>query len=249
MAPAFVAAPDMPALCRHILEGTALHLSQPVQRLHRGADGWHLMLATGGVAGPFDQVMLAMPAPQAALLLAGHCDDWADALAGVQMAACWTLMAVTDDVDWPWDAAVPDHGPLGWVGRNDRKPGRASVPGCATWVAHAAVDWTAAHLEDDPLQVQASLSAALRLLMPHDEPLQWHHAGVHRWRYAMATDAAADDGDCWWDAGLGLGVCGDFFGDGTVESAWRSGDELADTVLAGPNSDFPATSIPMELSR
>ena len=55
---------------------------------------------------------------------------------------------------------------------------------------------------------------------------------MHRWRYAVAAQAAGDGIDCWWDADLGLGVCGDFFGSGDVESAWRSGDELADTVAA-----------------
>lgn len=234
---AWVATPGMPALVRHLARDVPLRLAQAVQRLHRTAEGWQLVLAGGELAGPFDQVMLALPPAQAAVLLAGHHDHWADALAGVNMAPCWTLMAATDDVDWPWDAAEPGRGPLAWVARNDRKPGRSAPRGIATWVAQATPAWSAAHLEADPETVSAALRDALQALLPPRPagapPLAWHHVSVHRWRYAVPADRGSlDDRECWWDADQSLGVCGDFFNGGNVEAAWRSGDELADTVAA-----------------
>ena len=232
-AQSYVAVPAMSALVRHLVNDLAVRLEQPVQRLHRGIDGWHLVHNNDHLSGPYDHVMLAMPAPQAALLLAGHHDDWANTLAAVRMATCWTLLAVTDDIDWPWDAALPAQGPLDWVARNDRKPGRPGSPDCATWVAHATADWSMAHVEDEPDFVASKLSAALRLQMPHLTPVNFHHASVHRWRYAASVGHGLQDPqECWWDRKLGIGVCGDFFGKASVEAAWRSGDELADTVAA-----------------
>ncbi|MBU2407388.1 MAG: NAD(P)-binding protein [Gammaproteobacteria bacterium] len=228
----FVAVPCMPALCKHVLAGLPVRPLQQVMRLRRDAEGWHLQMLEGDSAGPFDQVVLALPAPQAASLIASHADGWAETLAAVPMASCWTLMAVTDDVDWPWDAAVPPNDPLAWVSRNDRKPGRDALPGFATWVAHASAEWSASHLEDDPQQVEAELRAALSTLIPNAQQVQWHHAGVHRWRYAAPLHGGLDERGCWWDARLGVGLCGDFFGNGTVEAAWHSGDELADTMVA-----------------
>jgi len=233
----YVPLPGMPALARHLAQGVPQRLQQAVQRLHRSAEGWQLVLAGGDMAGPFDQVVLALPPAQAAVLLAGHHDHWADALVAVRMAPCWTLMAATDDVDWPWDAAEPGRGPLAWVARNDRKPGRGAPMGTATWVAHATPAWSAAHLEAEPSDVALALQDALRALLPTrragGQPLQWHHASVHRWRYAAPVAAAGGGPECWWDAQAGLGVCGDFFSGGQVEAAWRSGDELADTIVAG----------------
>jgi predicted NAD/FAD-dependent oxidoreductase len=56
---------------------------------------------------------------------------------------------------------------------------------------------------------------------------------VHRWRYAApAQPAAAGASAAWWNADLGLGVCGDHLGDGGAEAAWRSGRELAGLLLA-----------------
>jgi predicted NAD/FAD-dependent oxidoreductase len=104
-------------------------------------------------------------------------------------------------------------------------------------VAQATPAWSAAHLEADPATVTEALRDALQSLLPPrlagEPPLAWHHASVHRWRYAVPADRSSLDGrECWWDADRGLGVCGDFFNGGNVEAAWRSGDELADTVAA-----------------
>ncbi len=230
----YVAVPHMPALTRHLLAGLPMHMGEQVQRLQRAADGWHLVVQGGETVGPFDQVMLALPPNQAATLLAGHHDAWADELSTVVMQPCWTLMAVTQDLDWPWDACEPATGPLAWVARNDRKPGRNVPAGCASWVAQASPQWSAEHLEDDSASVQKTLTAALAKQLPGCEKngikIDWRHTSIHRWRYS--APAAAGHDECWWDANLGLGVCGDFMGAGNVEAAWRSGDELADTVAA-----------------
>ena len=71
---AFVATPGMPALCRHLAGELPLHTGHAVQRLQRNSAGWQLVLEGGAIAGPFDQVMLALPPAQAAVLLAGHQD-------------------------------------------------------------------------------------------------------------------------------------------------------------------------------
>jgi len=230
----FVGVPHMPALTRHLLAGLPMHMGEQVQRLQRDADGWHLVVHGGETVGPFDHVMLALPPSQAAVLLAGHHDEWANALTAVPVQASWTLMAVTQDVDWPWDACEPSRGPLAWVARNDRKPGRSVPRGCASWVAHADAAWSAEHLEDDSATVLNLLTEALANQLPGREKngtkINWLHTSVHRWRYAQASHTSSDE--CWWDGALGLGVCGDFMGAGNVEAAWRSGDELADTVAA-----------------
>lgn len=235
-----VSVTTMPALCGHLVAGSTVHFECTVRRLQRSSDGsWYVVADGMPVAGPFDQVAIAMPPAQAAVLVAGHHDRWADALMAKRMEACWTLMAVTDDVDWPWDAAEPEHGPLAWVMRNDRVPGRTAPPGLAVWTAHATAEWSAAHLEAEPQAVCASLQSSLRSLLPTvlrgNAPARWHHAAVHRWRHAWPAAEGNNslDGDGFlWDDSLGLGICGDYLAGSGVEAAWHSGDELADCMAA-----------------
>lgn len=234
----FVPVPDMPALCRHLLGGLSVQLNQQVKSLVRERSGWRLHFADGSTAGPFDHVVLAMPPAQAAALLAGHHDDWADALAAMRMEPCWTLMAMTPDVDWPWDAALPAAGPLAWIVRTDRKPGRHAPPGMACWVAHATPAWSQQRLESpDPDAVRDELRQALQAAVSPGRPLQWLYCAAHRWRYAVPAQTRNDDAPAWWDAERGLGVCGDYLGSGDIEAAWRSGDELADTLSAWREDD------------
>ena len=100
------------------------------------------------------------------------------------------------------------------------------------WVAHADAGWSAAHLGDAPEAIVKALKNALRMLLPGAAAVRWHHAAAHRWRYAALVAPVAGDAGCGWAPHLNLGVCGDFFGEGTVEAAWRLGDELADAVVA-----------------
>ena len=236
----FVSTPAMPALCGHLLAGSSIQLNRTVRRLQRTSNGaWYVVTDDAPLAGPFQHVVVALPPAQAAVLLAGHQDAWAAALIAKRMDPCWTLMAVTDEVDWPWDAAEPDHGPFAWVSRNDRVPGQPMQPKFAVWTAHATAEWSAQRLEAEPMSVKEELQEALRAQLPASnfslEPVRWHHATVHRWRYAgppSDCDDAFDSGDALWDESLGVGVCGDWLGGGGVEAAWHSGDELADHMAA-----------------
>ena len=245
------ARPQALALCDHLLADATVHVDCTVRRLQRDVDGrWYVAADSRPLAGPFDQVAIAIPPAQAALLVAGHRDAWADMLMAKRMEACWTLMAVTDDVDWPWDAAEPGRGPLAWVRRNDRMPGRTAAAGRAVWTTHATAEWSEARLNHKPQAVRAELQSALRAQLPATghggRPVRWHHAAVHRWRQAgpvLDCGASFDSDECWWDGALGIGVAGDYLVGGGVEAAWHSGDELADGMAF--SSERPAVGAPV----
>ena len=140
----------------------------------------------------------------------------------------------------------PDRGPLDWVLRNDRVPGRTTPPGLAVWTAHATAKWSAAHSEDDPQAVNDNLQSALRARLPTpsvgNRLIHFHYANVHSGRYpGLHVDCSdSSSNDVWWDESLGLGVCGNLLGDSGVEVAWYSGDELADCMAAS----FERTEVP-----
>ena len=249
----YLPVPGMPALCQHLLQGVAVRLQTTVTALVLQPGGGYTLRiaeaapdATPDPMDRFDHVLLAMPPVQAAALLAPHHAGWSQALSSRVMNPCWTLMAVTGApvagspaakaIDW--DAFAPTAGPLAWVSRNDRRPGRATPAGTVSWVAQASAAWTLGHLEDEADSVAEALQAALfeQLGLAGVGHPAVHYRAVHRWRYSLAEPAAGVAGEStWWDAKLGLGVCGDSLAapdaDG-IEGAWLQGDALAQAVLA-----------------
>ena len=236
-------APDMPSLCRALLQGVPTRWSFTVERLVREAGRWRL--EGSAEAGPerlpeaFDAVVLALPPTQAAPLLAPHRPDWAQRAALAVMQPCWTLMGVTQRParSMPWDVLRPASGPLAWLHRDDTRPGRTAAADEAHWVAHARGAWSREHLEQPPEwvlpQLQAAVDEALRALL--GEAPAWRHAVVHRWRYALPqAQGQAAQRQAWWDATAGLGVCGDFLGGVGAEGAWLSAQALLDTLRPQP---------------
>lgn len=229
----FVPVPGMSALPRAMAEGLDIRLERHVTRLEATNGGWLLHHLPAGlvrpgrplpamepdVAGPFAAVALTPPAPQSAELLAPHAPDMAAALAPVIYAPCWTWLAAFDAPLPLPDTLRPTEGPIGWAARDSSKPGREHAE---TWVVQASPAWSRAHLEDPAETVAAALRAALGAPPALAE-------ATHRWRYSLVEQALGQP--CLWDGVLGLGLAGDFCLAGRGESAFLSGQALAQAML------------------
>ena len=232
---AWVGVPGMSALARH-LEGQGIgtmNAGRHAAFLDRGAQGWtvrHLDAATarpglvtrdgGEVAGPFDAVLLALPAPQASGLLWAVPHRFAAEADRAGMSPRWTLMAAFAAASDAPDLLLPG-GSLSIATRNSSQPGRAALP--ERWVTHATPDWSRTHLEDDAATVQAALVQDFAAATGISQAPSY--AAVHRWRYAVTESPL--DVPALWDPDARLGVCGDWCLGAQVEDAFTSGRALA----------------------
>jgi predicted NAD/FAD-dependent oxidoreductase len=178
-------------------------------------------------AGPFDAVVVAVPAEQAVGLLEPVAAEMAAQAREAVTAPCWAgLFAFETSIEAPFGAArLADHDVLAWVACEQGKRDR---PGPEAWVVHATPEWSRRHLEAAPEDVAAVLLSELHAMCPAaPAPL---YSQAHRWRYAQVAHAAGTPFA--WDAALGLGVCGDWRLGPRVEAAWLSGHGLAAAMLA-----------------
>ena len=218
----------MPDLCARLIDDLPVTLGHTIDAIHAGPDGWRVEWLGETLGRGFSHVVLAMPPIQAAKLLDPHRRDWAHLGRRQRMLPCWTLLGVAErPARAPdWDIAWPLGGPLAWIIRNEKKPGRAGAEGLVHWVAHANATWSETHLEAPDDAVHATLLSAMDEFL--GEASSWHFSEVHRWRYASVARSDACTAQSFKaDDALGLGVCGDWLGGAGVEGAWLSGDALA----------------------
>lgn len=214
-ADAWVGQPGMSGLIAPLTEG--LDIRQPVQiaTVTREGGVWRLADAQGGDQGTAKTLVLAIPAPQAAQLLAGH--GLADALTGVMFSPCWTLMAAfASPLGLPESHRDPD-GAIAWMVRDSGKPGRPARP--EGWIAQMSAGWSAEHLERPAEDIRDEILAMIseRLQRPLPEPV---YAAAHRWRYSTAAHPLGQP--CLADHEARLVVAGDWCLGDRAEHAFHS---------------------------
>lgn len=226
----WIGMPGMSGLARGLASGLDVAVSSRVSGIARSAAGWRIAVARDdGVeeAGPFDALVVAVPAEQAVALLEPLAADIAAQARAAVTAPCWAgLFVFETSIGSPFSAArFTDHDALAWVACEQGKRDR---PGPEAWVAHATPDWSRRHLEESAEEVAAALLSAFRAMHPAAPAPIFSQA--HRWRYAQVAQAAGTPFA--WDAVRGLGVCGDWRLGPRVEAAWLSGDGLGAAMLA-----------------
>lgn len=216
---AWIGIPGMNAVVKRMASVHSVAWAHLVSGLIRRPGGWWLM-GEAGEDGPYDTVVLAIPAEQAAAILALHDLDMTRIALMARSQPCWTGMFVFDRPLNGLPSVIREPGDIAWAARNSTKPGR---PEPESWVVQASAAWSRARLEEAPELVSRLLLAALADVggRPVPSPVA---ATAHRWRYALS--AGTGDGAL-WNRDLRLGVCGDWLSGPRVECAWLSGRSLA----------------------
>lgn len=222
----WVGVPRMSAITRALLGALPVRFSCRITEVFRGERHWNLQDAEGETYGPFSQVVIATPAPQATALLAAA-PKLASAAASVTMEPTWAVALSFDSpLDTKVDGCFVQDSPLDWLTRTSSKPGRDG--NLDTWVLHASSRWSKQHLDLDKEAVIEQLHGAFAEVIGCAVPAPAFGL-AHRWLYARP--ASAHQWGTLADADLGLYVCGDWCLSGRVEGAWLSGQEVARKLL------------------
>ncbi|WDZ88081.1 NAD(P)/FAD-dependent oxidoreductase [Micromonospora cathayae] len=171
-----------------------------------------------------DAVVLAMPGPQAALLLdpalaastrAAQAQQWTSTLAAVLRfpRRTWADFAGAFVNDHPVLTLVCDDGDR----RGDGEP---------VLVAHTTAEFAGRYLLQ-PTTAAPAVEQAVRDLLALPDPADLVH--VHRWTYAKPTSGP---GGTYHLDDDGVGLAGDVFGTPRVQTAWLSGRTLGRELAA-----------------
>lgn len=269
--PTYYSAPaGLTAVAKGLAQGLEIQRGQRVVAIAPAAKHWILQLEPAHPGASIDpphpvtrtslqakSLILAIPAPQAAELLASI-DPQSTSLTSaftqlqaqvqsVQFDPCITAIA-TYAADYqnslsslPWQAVqFADSEALAWLSVETEK--RAS-PDLTPVVIQSSASFAAQYLEADNLQTvgQTLLSQAAKLL-----ELSWLNQPialqVHRWRYALAQTPLQQGYLATIDP-LPLICCGDWCGGSQIEAALKSGLAAATQIQTWSGNPV---SIPLE---
>lgn len=221
---ALVGVPGMSSLVEVACAGREVRFGATVQRCESDGLAWYLN-GPGLCEGPFAALVLAVPAEQAAPLLALHDLDLAREAATARSQPCWTVLAAFAEPLAGVPAYLRDRGAIAWAARECCKPGRGSAE---CWVIQAGPEWSQRHLEHQRDAVAEELLALFAAETGRPLP-ETTFRKAHRWRFARPCTYV---GEPLWNPRLRLGACGDWCAGPGIEDAWLSGTELADWVAA-----------------
>jgi photolyase PhrII len=231
--PWFVGIPGMNQLVRHLQSDLEVDFKARVTGLKKTSTGWAAFDETDSLLGEGDRLIVASPAPQAAVLLRSAGLD-AGPLDAVRFDPTWTLMLDGIDHDPGFDVAIDPVPGIRWMAREASRPGREDSGG---WTVSATPDWSRANLESDADLVESHLRElafeALGTTVPG-------RGKAHRWRYALVDQPLGRPVHL--DEPTGAIACGDWCLGARIEQAFESGAAAAGRLLRDPNfagSDSP----------
>lgn len=232
----FVGRPGMSDLVQPLAYGVDVALEARVDALERAdpehGGGWMLRFAPHGreggtrtgTAGPFERVVLAVPAVQAARLLRPVAPDLALSLEAVTFDPCWTLMAAFAGEGARTVRRDPAPDVL-WLVEEGSKPDRDGE-GLRAWTLQMDARWSRERLDAPREAVEAEMLPVLRdLVGVEGEPLV---VMAHRWLHSQAREPL---GRAFGEAD-GLLVGGDWTTGPCADDAWASGKAMAARLAA-----------------
>ena len=223
----YVATPGMNALGKTLAHTLHVILQTEITAIEPDRSGWILQDKTDNQHGPYDWVVSAVPAPQAAALLPEAFAS-RDAINNTKMQGCFSLMLGLNTArNTTWDAAFVKDSPIGWIAWNQTKPGRVQAP---SLLIQSTNDWAEHHLEEDKDAIEAKLLETATQLMNVNGP-DIQHQSLHRWRYANVARPLGEP--FLIDHAQRIAACGDWCVKGRVEAAFQSGNALAEVIAKG----------------
>ena len=223
-ADAYVGVPAMNTPVKNLAARHSVRWATRVSAIGDRGAGWRLQ-TDAGQALDVDIVVIAVPAEQAAALLAPVAAGLAARAGAARSEPCGAVMAAFAEPVAAEDDCRRGDDVIGWAARNNSKPGRI---GLESWVMQATGDWSRQHIGDDPQQVSAALVDALAHELGVDLPPRIATA-AHLWRFARCRPGGPGP---ILDTDRHLGLCGDWLIGPRVESAWLSGAQLADRIAS-----------------
>lgn len=218
--PHYVALPTMNGLCKYLCKNLEVKLNNRITNINYENNKWSLQNADLEVFDNFDYLILAIPSHQAIDLLPKD-SQFLDILQNIKMTPCYALMlGFEKKIEIEFDAALVKENIISWISINSSKSNR---PEGFSLLINSTNQWAHDNIDLDLDIVKEKLILELQKIVNFDvKGIKYEN--IHRWRYANCAKRSGEES--LFDESLNLGICGDYFISGRVESAFMSANNL-----------------------
>lgn len=223
--PHYVGAPGMDAIGKYLSKNLKILLQTRIRSIASCKEGWCLIDISGKKFKWFDYIIIAIPPEQAQALLSSTIKNIAG-LDEAKMQGCFSLMlGFKDQIPIDFDAACILDEDISWISVNNTKPAREKA---LSLLIHSSNKWADEHLEDENNHVMSYLIKEASRIVSYDLSIS-DYKSLHRWRFANIGKQNRESS--FLNINKKLGLCGDWFIKGRIESAFLSGFDLAKKII------------------
>ena len=231
MLPWVVGTPGMASLVRPLAEGLRIHTNRRAHTITRTdtkvSQGWHIWFDDQTTAGPFNAIAIAVPAPQARLLL-GKLDELAAPLSRVRMMPCLSMMAYFDTAVLPNQDVFSDMSEvIRWIARNNHKPGRGKTG--ESIVVHASPGYSREAEDVEPDVIASEIWDEVRRVLSLRAVQPVFKTAV-LWKYGLVDQSLGES--YLFSTKHMVGVAGDWCLGRLAEHAYDSGLGLGKAIVS-----------------
>ena len=207
-------------LCNYIANSLNIIYEQEIKSISYMNSKWKLISHTNKYYIDFDYLIIAIPSQQLLKLLSNNYYFYKYASKRT-MLPCFTLMIqLKSKPNLIYDGAIVKESILSWISTNTNK--YASSSGII--VGHSSNIWAQSHIRGDMDQIKQIMKNILLEILDLSSDNAIQSTYLHRWNFANINFLKSDFSH--FDQNMQLGVCGDWFRKGKVESAFMSANSL-----------------------
>tara|TARA_Y100000590_G_scaffold470732_1_gene668942 strand:+ start:6812 stop:7795 length:984 start_codon:yes stop_codon:yes gene_type:complete len=220
----YIGIPSMSAIGKFMSEGLNIKLSEKIEKIQRNSK-WELFTAENETKGQYDWIISTIPPKQTIELIPNIKNIYSN-IESHKMLACYSLMLGFDKaIDIDFDAALVKGKDISWISVNSSKPGRGDQ---YTILAHSTNKWASENIERDRDWVKEYLCGELSKIIDRDIS-NASYIGLQGWRYANIGKQKGEN--FYINKEENIALCGDWFIQGRIESAYLSSSRLANKLI------------------
>ena len=221
----FVGVPNMDSIVKYLSKSCNVILNTKIERIIRENDKWNVYDHNKKVYGPYDWVILSLPAQQCKELITENTSFYCS-IEKIKMKGCFSLMiGMGESLNLEYDAAHIEKEDIAWFSINNSKPCRMNNQ-CL--LINSSYEYAARNLNTSKDKVLKHLLNISSRLINYNLSKS-AMIKIHQWKYVEAK--CYPKVNYFIDYKDKVAVCGDWFINSRVEGAFLSAHELSQKIF------------------